>query len=58
MTNELITAAIGDSKKPALEAKIIIISSGFLAVCGLIALATYNLAHYPELWNAITRSTI
>jgi hypothetical protein len=57
MTTKLITTAVGDSKESALEAKIIIISSAFLMFCGLIALATYNLAHYPELWNAITLPT-
>jgi hypothetical protein len=57
MTTKLITTAEGGSKASALEAKLIIISSAFLALCGLIALATYNLAQYPELWNAITLPT-
>jgi hypothetical protein len=66
MTNELITTAVADPKKSALEPKLLIVSITFLVflgfLCGLITLATYNLAHYPELlnaivWNAITRPT-
>jgi len=57
MTTKLITTAVGVSKESALEVKLIIISSAFLTLCGLIALAIYNLAHYPELWNAITLPT-
>jgi hypothetical protein len=57
MTTKLITTAEGGSKESALEAMLIIISSAFLMLGGLIALATYNLARYPELWNAITLST-
>jgi hypothetical protein len=55
MTNELITTAVADSKKSAPKPKLLIMWIAFL--CGLIALAAYNLAHYPELWNAITVPT-
>jgi hypothetical protein len=55
MTHELITTAVADSKKSAPETKLLTMSIAFLAfLCGLIALAAYNLAHHPELWNAIT----
>jgi hypothetical protein len=39
----------------ALEPKVLIVSIVFLA--GLIALTTYDSAHHPELWNAITHPT-
>jgi hypothetical protein len=55
MTHELITTAVADSRQSAPEPKLLIISIAFLAfLCGLIALGAYNLAHYPELWSAIT----
>jgi hypothetical protein len=61
MTSQLITTAVVDSKKSASEAKLLRLPVAFLAfflfLCGLIALAAYNLARYPELWNAITGST-
>jgi hypothetical protein len=56
MTDQLITKAVADSKKSAPEPELLIMSIAFFAllafVCGLIAFAAYNLAHYPELWNA------
>ena len=59
MTNELITTAVADPKKSALELKLLIVSIAFLAfLCGLITLADYNSAHYPELWNAIMWNAI
>ena len=58
MTTELITTAVADAKKSAPETKLLIMSIAFLAfLCGLIALAANNLAHNPELWNAITAPT-
>jgi hypothetical protein len=61
MTNQLITTAGAVSKQSAPESKLLILSIAFLAfflfVCGLIALAAYSLAHYPELWNTITGAT-
>jgi hypothetical protein len=64
MTNELITtAAVADSKKSAPVPNLLIIAIALLAFLGgLIALAAYDLAHYPELfkailWNAITHPT-
>jgi len=57
MTTKLITTAEGGSRESALEAKLIIISSAFLTLGGLIALAAHNLAQYPELWDAITLPT-
>jgi uncharacterized protein involved in exopolysaccharide biosynthesis len=61
MTDQLITKAVADSKKSAPDPKLLIVSIAFFAflafVCGLIALAAFNLAHNPELWNAITGST-
>ena len=61
MTDQLITTAVADLKKSAPEPKLLIPTIVFFAfvafLCGLIGLAAYNLAHYPELWNAITGST-
>lgn len=58
MTNELITTAVADSKKSTPETKLPIMWIGSLAfLCGLIAEAAYNLAHHPELWDAITGPT-
>jgi hypothetical protein len=64
MTNELIAEVVADSKKAPPEPKLLIRSIaffGFLALlCGLMALAVYNLTHSvaPELlWNAITVPT-
>jgi hypothetical protein len=55
MTHELITTAVADSKQSASEHKLLVMRIAFLAfLCVLIALPAYNLAHYPELWNAIT----
>jgi hypothetical protein len=53
MTNELTTtaAATADLKESAPKPKLLIMWIAFL--CGLIVLAAYNLAHAPELWNAI-----
>jgi hypothetical protein len=61
MTNQLITTAVADSKKSVSEPNLLIMPVAFLAffvfVCGLIALAAYNLAGHPELLNAITGPT-
>jgi hypothetical protein len=61
MINELITTVVTDSSKSASEPKLVIASMALVAFVtlagGLIALAAYNLAHYPELWNAITGAT-
>jgi hypothetical protein len=61
MINELITTAVTDSKRSPQEPKLLIMPIALLAafvfLCGLIALAAYNLARYPELWNAITGAT-
>jgi disulfide bond formation protein DsbB len=61
MTNELITKPVACSKKSAPEPKLLTMSMAFFAffalLCGLIALAAYNLAHTPELWNVITGPT-
>jgi hypothetical protein len=63
MTSELITTAVADSKKSAPVPNLLIIAIALLAfLCGLIALAAYDSAHYPELfkailWNAITHPT-
>jgi uncharacterized protein involved in exopolysaccharide biosynthesis len=54
MTIELITTAVADSKKSAPEPKLLIMLIAPLAfLCGLIALAAYDLVHHPEPWNAI-----
>jgi uncharacterized protein involved in exopolysaccharide biosynthesis len=54
MTIELITTAAAGSKKSAPEPKLLIMLIALLAFLGgLIALAAYDLAHHPELWNAI-----
>jgi hypothetical protein len=54
MINELIATAVADSKKSAPEPKLLIVLIVYLAfVCGLITLAAYEIAHHPELWNAI-----
>jgi hypothetical protein len=56
MTNELIaTAAAADTENSAPKPKLLIMWIAFL--CGLIALAASNLAHHPELLNAITSTT-
>jgi hypothetical protein len=39
MTTKLITTALAHSKESALEAKLFIMSSAFLTLCGLIALS-------------------
>jgi hypothetical protein len=58
MTTELTTTAVADSKKSDPKIKQLILWIAALAVLsGMIALANYNLAHHPELWNAITVST-
>jgi hypothetical protein len=61
MTNQLITTAVADSKKPASEPNLLTMPVAFLAffifLCVLIALATYSLTHNPELVNAIPFST-
>jgi hypothetical protein len=53
MTNELTTtaAAIADLKESAPKRKLLIMWIAFL--CGLIAVAAYNLAHHQELWSVI-----
>ena len=57
MTNELITT-VTDSKESAPGTKLPIMWIALLPFLGgLIALAAYNLAHYPELWYAITGPT-
>jgi hypothetical protein len=64
MNNELIAEAVADSKKVSPEPKLFIRPIAFFVflalLCGLIALAAYNLTHSvaPELlWNAITVPT-
>ena len=63
MTNELIaTAAAADTKNSAPKPKLLIMWIAFLCgliafLCGLTALAASNLAHHPELLNAITSTT-
>ena len=58
MTNELTTtaAAVADLKESAPKPKLLIMWIAFL--CGLIALAAYNSADYPKLWNAIMWNAI
>ena len=60
MTNELTTtaAAVADLKESAPKPKLLIMWIAFLVLlCGMIALADYNLSHYPAMWSAITAST-
>lgn len=58
MTQELITTAVADSTKSAPKPKLLLMWIALLAfLSGVIALAADNLAHYPDLWYAITGPT-
>jgi hypothetical protein len=59
MTTELITTAVADSKKSASEPELLIVLIALFALlCALIALAAYDIAHRPELWNTILWNAI
>jgi hypothetical protein len=53
MTHELSTKAVADSKQTT---QLTMWIAFLVLLCGMIALADYNLSHYPAMWSAITAS--